>query len=105
MDQDHHRIFFAGLHFPRWEKPSLNAEPVVRPLEVLGLTPRWSLGIVGSQLSPFTDRPGPNLGWYFIAAPNRGRNLAIFGKSKVRKIAKSVKAFGAFPDCSYGVVG
>src|SRR5438874_3491470 len=104
MDQDDHRIFFAGLHFRGREKPSLNAEPVVRPLEVLGLTPRWGLGIVSGQLSPVTDRPGPNFGRHFIRASDGGSCLAIFGNGKVREIAESVKAFRALPDCPDGVV-
>src|SRR6266571_4954718 len=106
MDQDDHWIFFAGFHF-RWrEKPSLNVESVVRPLEILGLTPRGSLSrIVRAQLSPFTGRSGPNLGRSFIAAPDCGRCLAIFGESKVREIAEGVKGFGAFPDCPHGIVG
>src|SRR6267143_192784 len=106
MDQDDHRIFFVGLHFRGREKPSLNIEPVVRPLEVLGLTPSWSLSrVVGSQLSPFTSRPGPNLGRRFIGAPDDGGCLAIFRKGKVRKITEGVKTFGAFPDGPHGVVG
>ena len=61
MDQDDHRIFFTGLHFRGREKPSLNADPVVRPFDVPGLAPRWSLGrIVSGQLPPFTDWPGPS---------------------------------------------
>src|SRR6266566_9250285 len=103
MDQDDHRIFFAGLHpatAGRREKPSLNPEPIVRPLEVLGLTPRGSLSrVVSRQLSPFTDRPSPNFGRCFIGAPDGGGCLAILGEGKVREIAKGVKAFGAFPDC------
>src|SRR6266699_5851405 len=106
MDEDDHRIFFARLHFRGREKPFLNIEAVVSPLEVLGLTPRWSLSrVVGGQLSPFTDWPGPNFGRRFIAASDRGREFAILGKCEGRKIAESVKAFGAFPDCPHGVVG
>src|SRR6266705_5416607 len=106
MDQEDHRTFFAGLHFRGREKPSLNVEPVVRPLKVLGFAPRRRLrGVVAGQLAPFTDRPGPNFGWRFISAPDHGENLAIFRDGKVREIAESVKTFGAFPDCQHGVVG
>src|SRR5438105_8726672 len=106
MDQHDHRIFFAGLHFRGWEKPSLNAEVLVRPLEVLSLTPGWNLSrVVGRQLPPVTDRPGPNFGRCFIAASDCGCYFAIFGKSKIRKITESMQAFGALPNCPHGIVG
>src|SRR5437762_13777099 len=106
MDQDDHRIFLAGLHFRGRKKPSLNIETVVGPLEVFGLTPRWSLSrVVGGQLSPLTDRSGPNFGRRFVAAPNDGDGLTVFGEGKVRKITERVKAFGPFPDRPHGGVG
>src|SRR5438477_11811928 len=104
MDQDDHRIFFTGLHFRGREKSSLNPEPIVSPLDVLGLAPRWSLGrIVSGQLPPFTDWPGPNFRRHFISAANQGSCFAVVRKGKIRKITERVKAFGAFPDCPHGV--
>src|SRR6266446_2255311 len=101
MDQDDHRIFLAGLHFYGRDKPSLNAKSIVRPLEVLCLTPRGCLSrVIRGQLSPFADRSSPNFGGCFIAAPDGGGCLAIFGKGEVGEVAKGVKAFGAFPDCA-----
>src|SRR6266536_6286144 len=31
--------------------------------------------------------------------------MAVFREDKVREIAESIKAFGAFPDCPHGVAG
>src|SRR5437763_12025766 len=105
MDKDDHWIFFAGLDFHGRDKPSLNIEPIVLPLEVLGLTPdRRLTDIVIGELSPFTYRSKPDLGRRFEVTPDHGRVRAILRDGKIREVSKGVDAFRAFPDRSRGVI-
>src|SRR5438067_12796348 len=105
MDQDYHGIFFAGLQFRGRDKPSLNIESIVLPLEVLGLTPDGRLThIVIRQLLPFTYLSKPDLGRRFETAPDHSRIFYTAHESKIRKVSKGVDTFRAFPDCSRGVI-
>src|SRR5205085_11009587 len=100
-----HRIFLAGLDFRGRDKPSLNIEPIVLPLEVLGLTPdRRVTYIVIRELSPFAYRSKPDLGRRFEITPDYGRVRPILRDGKIRKVSKGVDAFRAFPDRSRGVI-
>src|SRR6266699_5788429 len=105
MDENDHGIFLAGLHVPRRQKPALNVEAVVHPLKILGFAPSRRLrGVVAGQLTPLTDRSSPDLRWRLKAAAFCGREFAILGNSKVRKITESVKILRGFPNRSHRII-
>src|SRR5947207_8278613 len=105
MNKDDHRIFLAGLDFRGRDKPSLNTESVLLPLEVLGLTPdRRLTHIVIRELLPFTYRSEPDLGRRFKITPDDGCVRPTFRDGKVREVSKGMDTFRAFPDRSRGVI-